>query len=235
MNHLGLCAGLERLELPSLELCMGFLLAPRLRALRLPECTTCRMSVSGGAGAGSCASLERIWLPKATTLPTDGSNTPLAKDVTTLTSVSLDAATNVHGYSFGSAYYLLSGCTSLASVNLPSATTLGAYVFCGCSSLTTLYLPSCTSLDRAAIGRGTPVEALVLPGEEMCRLSGALDGSLPIARGTGHVYVPGALLDDYGAASNWSAYAAQLRAIEDWPEVAEAARLGALAATLGWD
>ena len=43
--------------------------------------------------------------------------------------------------------------------------------------------------------------------------------STPIASGTGYIYVPAALVDNYKAATNWSTYANQIRAIEDYPEI----------------
>jgi hypothetical protein len=38
----------------------------------------------------------------------------------------------------------------------------------------------------------------------------------PIKSGTGYIYVPRALVEDYKVATNWSAYASQFRAIEDY-------------------
>ena len=40
--------------------------------------------------------------------------------------------------------------------------------------------------------------------------------STPIASGTGYIYVPRALVDSYKAASKWSTYANQFRALEDY-------------------
>ena len=37
-----------------------------------------------------------------------------------------------------------------------------------------------------------------------------------ISKGTGYVYVPSALVDSYKAATNWSVYAEQIRALEDY-------------------
>jgi hypothetical protein len=34
-----------------------------------------------------------------------------------------------------------------------------------------------------------------------------------------YIYVPAALVDSYKAASNWSTYADQIRAIEDYPDI----------------
>jgi hypothetical protein len=43
--------------------------------------------------------------------------------------------------------------------------------------------------------------------------------STPIKSGTGYIYVPRSRVDSYKAASNWSTYAAQIRAIEDYPDI----------------
>ena len=37
--------------------------------------------------------------------------------------------------------------------------------------------------------------------------------------GTGFVYVPAESVDTYKSATNWSTYAEQIRAIEDYPEI----------------
>lgn len=43
--------------------------------------------------------------------------------------------------------------------------------------------------------------------------------SSSISKGTGYIYVPAALVEEYKIAANWSVYAAQFRAIEDYPEI----------------
>lgn len=40
-----------------------------------------------------------------------------------------------------------------------------------------------------------------------------------IAKGTGYIYVPAALVENYKVAANWATYANQIRAIEDYPEI----------------
>ena len=59
--------------------------------------------------------------------------------------------------------------------------------------------------------------ALILRSETMATLAGtnALS-STPIASGTGYIYVPSALIEDYKVATNWSTYADQFRALEDY-------------------
>lgn len=78
-------------------------------------------------------------------------------------------------------------------------TTIGAYAFNGCSALTALILRN-------------PDSVVTLTN------TNALSGT-PIASGTGYIYVPSALVDSYKAATNWSTYAAQFRAIEDYPDI----------------
>ena len=131
-----------------------------------------------------------------------------------LTSVSLPAATSIGGYAF-------SGCSALTSVSLPVATSIGSYAFQSCSALTSISLPAATSIGSYAFYRCSKLEALILENADaVCQLSGtsAFSGT-PIASGTGYIYVPSALVDTYKAATNWSTYANQIRAIEDYPEI----------------
>ena len=90
------------------------------------------------------------------------------------------------------------GCYKLITVNLSAATSIGDSAFMSCSALTTLILRS----ETIAILRST----------------NAFFGT-PIKSGTGYIYVPAALVDTYKAATNWSTYANQIRAIEDYPEI----------------
>lgn len=70
------------------------------------------------------------------------------------------------------------------------------------------------------------LNTLILPGNEVPVL-GDLDALsyTPIEYGAGYIYVPRALLSDtdatkdYRRATNWSEYASQIRAIEDYPEI----------------
>lgn len=87
-------------------------------------------------------------------------------------------------------------CTSLATADFPAARTVKNYAFDGCSNLTALIL---RNTSRAATLSNV----------------NALTGT-PIESGTGYIYIPAALVDTYAAASNWSNFAAQFRALEDY-------------------
>ena len=44
-------------------------------------------------------------------------------------------------------------------------------------------------------------------------------GGSKIASGTGYIYVPDDLVEDYKAATNWSTYAAQIKPLSEYVEV----------------
>lgn len=131
-------------------------------------------------------------------------------------------------------------CVKLASVNLPSLVDIGTYAFKGCTGLTEAIIPKCTRLgiesfsgcsalakvDCAAEAiqddalYNTAVNTLILRGTSaVCTLGSNPFAYTPIASGTGYIYVPSALVDSYKADSAWSTYAAQIRAIEDYPDI----------------
>ena len=133
-------------------------------------------------------------------------------------------------------------CYQLKNVHLPNLTTPGTYVFRDCTSLETLILPKVATLtygicqaaknlvrvdtssvirvDNAAFLDCAAMTALILRNSRVAVLAAtrAFTGT-PIANGTGYVYVPAALVEQYKSAANWSTYAAQIRAIEDYPEI----------------
>lgn len=121
-------------------------------------------------------------------------------------------------------------------------TTIGTYAFYHINKSGTLDIPATiTSVGGAALG-GTQITkaiwrtsaqmrsqcfmssnkliALVITSETLVPL-GSRDcfNITPIASGTGYIYVPSALLEDYKVATNWATYANQFRAIEDYPEI----------------
>ena len=108
-----------------------------------------------------------------------------------ITEIRDNCVTRIGGSAFNS-------CSALTTADFQTATSIGNYAFQSCSALTTLILRSGT---MATLGN---TRAFF---------------STPISSGTGYIYVPAALVDSYKAASNWSTYANQIRAIEDYPEI----------------
>lgn len=135
------------------------------------------------------------------------------------------------------------GATKLVTANLPNVTSLGSYAFYGCSGLVTVKLPKLTSIstqtwygcsklqhaDCGNLGNITAqtfnacsalTELILRKTGSICTLSNVNGvNNTPIGKGTGYVYVPAALIDSYKAATNWSTFADQFRAIEDYPDI----------------
>ena len=127
-----------------------------------------------------------------------------------LTTANFPAATSIGNGAF---YY----CISLTTVNFTVATSIGNGAFYSCSSLTTVDFPSASSIGNTAFKSCSNLKSLLLRGNMVCTLSSknAFD-STPIASGTGYIYVPSALIEQYKAATNWSTLAAQFRALEEY-------------------
>ena len=126
-------------------------------------------------------------------------------------------------------------CSSLSSVNLPNATTFidpfGNNA--NCTSLKKLRLPKATYFS-AYTGNGHHLTILDLPVIQnlpnyflpYCQSKGcslllrntsgvcSLGGTNGLHNVT--IYVPASLIDSYKAATNWSTYADQFRALEDY-------------------
>lgn len=91
--------------------------------------------------------------------------------------------------------------TALEKVDI-HATNIAYHDFSGCSALATLILRRTDAICTWSSANG-------------------LDNT-PIKNGTGYVYVPSALLEEYKLATNWSSLSPeQFRAIEDYPEICE--------------
>ena len=91
----------------------------------------------------------------------------------------------------------LTSCEDLVAVDLENVALIGLQVFVFCAQL----------------------EILIVRTSQVCTLSALGLGFTAIANGNGYIYVPKNLVDDYKIATNWTKYADQIRAIEDYPEV----------------
>ena len=111
-------------------------------------------------------------------------------------------------------------CSALTECNIPLVTALGTNTLRGCNALQKIDLHCCTSVGSYAFYGNKLFDTLILRSNTVATLAAtnAL-GSTPIAKGTGYIYVPSALVVDYKVATNWSTYADQIRAIEDYPEI----------------
>ena len=136
---------------------------------------------------------------------------------TKLTRVDLPNATQIF-------YSSLSDCFGLTSVNLPKLSTGGDWCFSECSNLARLDLPELRSISYGMFKGCASLATLILrkaDGLVSLGETGYAFLNTPIAGGTGYIYVPAALVDAYKTATNWSVFADQFRAIEDYPEICD--------------
>lgn len=131
-------------------------------------------------------------------------------------------------------------CGALMSANLPECTIIRDYTFFNCYNIATVNMPkaryfsteafkNCHNLKRldcrpyyigAEAFKNSGLTTLILRWESVCTLGNInVFYDTPISSGTGYIYVPAALVDSYKTATNWSTYANQIRAIEDYPDI----------------
>jgi hypothetical protein len=151
-----------------------------------------------------------------------------------LTSVYFPNATSVGEYAFQSCGIVEVEFPSLLTIpngcfrysgkikkgTFPNVTSVGENAFRGDSSLQQLDFSVCATIYQLAFISCTNLNVIIFRSPTVITLkSSNAFSATPIASGTGYVYVPSALVDSYKAATNWSTYANQFRAIEDYPEI----------------
>ena len=116
--------------------------------------------------------------------------------------------------------YGLAGCTKLTSVVLPAVQVTNANAMLGCSALTQADFSNLQHIQHSTFYGNKKFATLIIRTQAVAKLdaTSAFKDTL-IASGKGYVYVPSALVDSYKTATNWSTYADQIRAIEDYPDI----------------
>lgn len=90
--------------------------------------------------------------------------------------------------------------------------------FTNCTKLKKLDFHKLESFSAYSVIGCTNLETLIIRTPSVCGFNTILQNS-KIAGGTGYIYVPAALVDEYKVANSWSTYADQFRAIEDYPDI----------------
>ena len=133
---------------------------------------------------------------------------------TALTSVSAPELQTLSNQMF---YY----CQALEEAVFPKVATVNSGVFNNCSNLIKIDLGGAiTRFNSAFMTNASKVTALILRGVTTVPTLGSTTfSSTPVKTGTCYLYVPKELEATFKVASNWSTYAAQIRAIEDYPDI----------------
>lgn len=108
----------------------------------------------------------------------------------------------------------------LVTAKFPAATTVKNYAFANCVFLNTVDLPVATTLEGQPFSSTGSLATLILRNtSSVATVGGYAFENSNIAKGAGYIYVPRVLVDEYKNATNWSKFASQIRAIEDYPEI----------------
>ena len=189
----------------------SFMGCEKLTSLICPNVTSLGNYCFNGCGQLSTVTIKWEQVSK---LPNYG-----FKDCKLLTSpTTFPAVTEV-----GQSCFDASGFETLIFPNLTKATSYGCFSTSSVSSfqhLTKMAVEKKCSFGSSCFQNQGKLEALILSANEASTLSAsnAFKNSA-IANGTGYIYVPQALIEQYKVATNWVTYASQFRAIEDYPEI----------------
>lgn len=116
--------------------------------------------------------------------------------------------------------YGLAGCTKLTSVVLPAVRIMDGHSMNGCSELIKADFSNLQTIRYSTFYINKKLVTLIIRTQVVAKLEKtSAFTDTPIASGTGYVYVPSALVNSYKTATNWSTYANQIRAIEDYPDI----------------
>lgn len=139
-------------------------------------------------------------------------------------------------------------CVKLAALNLPALQIISYNTFRNCSSITEFITTSnfnsrldsstfegCSGLGKAdfykintnqgisgyALACTNLVTLIIRNTDAVPKAASTMFGgaSTKMNIGEGYIYVPATMVDAYKVATNWSKYADQIRAIEDYPDI----------------
>lgn len=163
-----------------------------------------------------CENLTTVDFPLATSIEYSA-----FEGCSNLTTINLPLVTSVEESAFSS-------CSKLTAINLPLVTSIGG-TFRDCSNLTIADFPSVTSIGSYSFYNCSSLTALILKSETMAALlytdafiqcyhfHGTVNSTYnPEGLKDGYIYVPRSLVDSYKTANNWSTFATQFRALEDY-------------------
>lgn len=106
-------------------------------------------------------------------------------------------------------------CTGLTEIELPKCKYIAGQSFNSCGKLRKIVAPMCEEIGGHAI-TASALACLVLGGEKVCKLDNAAAiETTPMKNGTGFIYVPDNLVEQYKTAANWSTYASQIKPLSE--------------------
>lgn len=169
----------------------GFDLCSKLSSIYLPECLSVRKGFTG------CSRLTDVSLPKCVYIE------DAFEHCSSLVSIELPECTYC-------GYDTFRECYSLRDVSLPKCSFIYYDAFAYCSSLSEISLPVCGCMAEGAFMDCINLNNIYLEYSSVCLISSDTFQGTPIDSGTGSIFVPQSLVEDYKSDSMWSKYASQI-------------------------
>lgn len=176
----------------------------------------------GVSALAECKSLTNASFPLATKIASEAFRT-----CTNL--VTLDLPNVVSGIGTQGATQAFYYCENLTKINVPGLRKVYDSMFGNCRKLEKIDLPSVETINRDGFSSDYLLKTVVLRKEKVVALNnisafnycyyilGTINSTYnPEGLKTGYFYVPRALVEEYKAATNWSTFATQIRALEDY-------------------
>lgn len=235
------CSSLKSVDLPEVTTFGGtqgrvFYYCQNLEEVNIPKVTNLgnAANTSGSKMFAYCTNLKSVSAPSATTIGQEcflecknleSVNLPLIagscgskafSKCENLKSVNMPMANRV-------AYQTFYKCYALENIELPSVTECAGSGFHECDHLTTAKFGAITIIQDKAFNGCPLLRTLVISqANSVCSLAStnAFYRS-KIESGTGFIYVPDVLVNDYKVATNWSVYANQIKPLSEYVESTE--------------
>ena len=173
----------------------------------LKEVSLPNVETIGAKAFQGCTGITEIFLPKCTHM-----GDYAFQSCSNMTKIDVPELKSMGSYALQS--------TSILHAVFPKLEVLGTAHLYGCWRMHTCDLYVCTSISSTTFPYSSALNTLILRSPVLCVLGGGNSfQNTPIAKGTGCIYVPKNLIEQYKSATNWSTYASQFRAIEDYPDI----------------
>lgn len=129
-----------------------------------------------------------------------------------ITSISNDTVTTIGNLVF-------TNCIALRTANFPNVTSIGSGAFEECSALERVDLGSVTSIGSAAFRFCENLKTLIIRTPTLAENTDlGTFGGTAISDGTGYIYVPDDLVDEYKSTTAWTNVANQIKPISELEE-----------------
>ncbi len=118
-------------------------------------------------------------------------------------------------------YSAFNGCNKLTEITLPKVESLDNGAFASCGIIRKFEFPSIVSINPLAFQNCAQLRTLAIKTQsKVCILADrSAFNRTPIAEGTGFIYVPDNLVEQYKVATNWALYADQIKPLSELEEV----------------